>query len=252
MQQLVKNWWERNGRGYQAQFQIPIDILYGPPLTLNEDALELIGPVEGKRVLEIGCGGAQAAIAFAKRGALATGVDIAESQIAFARELAQQHGVTIELLQRDMTDLNPIPSVSQDIVFSAYAFQYIEHLSRCFEEVYRVLKPHGLFVWSVGHPFAELVVADPQTDTLTVTRSYFETGVYIEGADTECPFAGVDHTVSDYFNLLVDVGFVVERMLEPDTRVCGVGDPQHLPNQEKVLAKVPGVIIFKARKPEAS
>lgn len=242
MQHIVKNWWERNGRGFQEKYQIPIDILYGPG-SPNEDTLQLIGPVEGKRVLEIGCGGAQTSIAFAKRGALVTGVDIAEAEIAFARELAQQHGVTIELLQRDMTDLSPITSESQDIVFSACAFGYVENLSGCFAEVYRVLKPNGLFIWGMWHPFAEIVDAV----TLTITRSYFETGVYIEGANTACPFAGVDRTVSDYFNLLVDAGFIVERMVEPDSRVHPAYDPWF--EQEAVLAKVPGTIIFKARKP---
>ena len=67
--------------------------------------------------MEIGCGGAQVSIAFAKRGAIVTGVDIAESEIAFASELAQQHEVEITLLQRDMSDLSPIASESQDIVF---------------------------------------------------------------------------------------------------------------------------------------
>jgi ubiquinone/menaquinone biosynthesis C-methylase UbiE len=62
----VKLWWEKAAEDYQRQCRIPIDILYGPGAS-NEDELQLIGLVAGKHVLEIGCGGAQAAIAFAKR-----------------------------------------------------------------------------------------------------------------------------------------------------------------------------------------
>src|SRR5918998_5585689 len=115
----ARQWWEAHAREFQALAQLPIDIEYGPQA--NEDRLRLLGDVDGKRVLEIGCGGAQCGIAFAKRGAVVTGVDIAAAQLTFARDLAAQHGVAITFYQRDMTDLSPIASASQEIVFSASA-----------------------------------------------------------------------------------------------------------------------------------
>jgi SAM-dependent methyltransferase len=245
----AKHWWEVNGREFQESFPIPITILYGIG-SPNEDELQLIGPVAGKRVLEIGCGGAQASVAFAKMGATVIGVDVAASEIAFAQELAKQNGVTIELFQRDMADLSPIATASQDIVFSSSAFQYVDELAACFLEVYRVLKPNGLFVWGQGHPFIGII----DTATLTIDRSYFDTGVHIEGAETDCPFASLQRTVSDYFNLLVDAGFVVERMVEPDSRQRYAYDPWYgqWGLTAKVLTKVPATIIFKSRKPVKS
>src|SRR5918996_1918367 len=97
----AKRWWEMHGRSYQETCQIPIDVLYGAG-SPNEESLQLIGPVSGKRVLEIGCGGAQASIAFAKQGAVVTAVDVASSLIEFARELAKEHNVAVEFHQRDM------------------------------------------------------------------------------------------------------------------------------------------------------
>ena len=70
----AKNWWEQHGRSFQEKYPIPIDILYGIG-SPNEQELGLIGPVAGKRILEIGCGGAQTSIAFAKMGAFVTGVE---------------------------------------------------------------------------------------------------------------------------------------------------------------------------------
>ena len=112
----------------------------------------------------------------------------------------------------------------------------------CFAEVYRVLKPQGLFVWGGEHPFLDMV----DSETLTLNRSYFETGVYVEGRETDCPFAGVARTVSEYFNMLVDAGFIVERLLEPDSRIRQAYDPCYGPAE--LLAKIPATIIFKARK----
>src|SRR5512142_1160631 len=123
MSEIVRLWWEKAARDFLGWYQHPIDVEYG--VGINEEKLQLIGPVAGKRVLEIGCGGGQCSIAFAKQGALVTSIDVAAAQIEIARELAEQNGVSIALIQRDMTDLAPIPSESQDLVFSANAFAYV-------------------------------------------------------------------------------------------------------------------------------
>ncbi len=242
----AKNWWELHGQSFQKDNSIPIDILYGIG-SPNEQELGLIGPVAGKKVLEIGCGGAQCSIAFAKMGATVTGIDVAASQIEFARELARKNNVSIDLLQRDMSDLSAIASDSQDVVFSSSAFGYVDDLSVCFKEVFRVLKPDGLFVWGVGHPFMGIL----DTDTMKVKRSYFETGVRIEGAETGCAFACVDRTISEFLNTLVDAGFHIERMVEPDSRKRYACDPWfgRWGLTADVLAKVPATLIFKAKKP---
>ncbi len=246
----VKLWWEKAAEDYQRQCQIPIDILYGPGAP-NEDELQLIGPVTGKHVLEIGCGGAQAAIAFAKRGAVVTGIDIADAQIRFARDLAAREGVEITLIQRDMANLEPVATASQDVVFSACAFGYVDDLLSCFAEVHRALKPEGIFVWSVGHPFNQ-VLDDHHPETLTVVNSYFDTGIQIEGA-TGTPgeaFAHVNHTISDYCDLLFRTGFVVERLVEPDSRKRYACDPWYglWETTPERCAKIPQTIIFKCRK----
>src|SRR3954447_20398123 len=180
----AQRWWEANGPAYQADCQIPIDVHYGPG-SPNEADLQLLGPVAGKHVLEIGCGGAQCSIAFAQQGAIVTAVDNAAAQLAFAKELAGRHDVSITFHQRDMTDLQPIATGSQDLVFSAFAFGYVDDLLACFREVHRVLRDDGLFVWSQGHPFYDTRDAA----TVKPVRSYFETGKVVAGEEPVVPFA---------------------------------------------------------------
>ena len=241
----AKRWWEMHGREYQETCRIPVDVLYGTG-SPNEESLQLIGPVAGKRVLEIGCGGAQASIAFAKQGATVAAVDVAAAVIEYAKELAAEHHVSIEFHQRDMADLSPVASRSQDVVFSAYAFNYVDDLLSCFKEVWRVLKHDGLFVWSGAHPFGHSIDAE----TLRLQHSYFETGKTVEGEETGCAFAKVHRTVSDYFNLLVEAGFVVERIVEPDSRERYPDDPWYglWGNTPERLRLLPATIIFKSRK----
>jgi SAM-dependent methyltransferase len=248
MADYARLWWEGFARDFLAWYQHPIDVEYGAGI--NEERLQLIGPVAGKRVLEIGCGGGQCSIAFAKQEALVTSIDITAEQIKIAGELAEQNGVSINLIQRDMTDLSPIPSESQDIVFSANAFGFVDEILRCFREVQRVLKADGLFVWSLGHPFTEII--DPKT--MLPTRSYFDTGKVVEGLEVsdEPGFAYAENrrTVSDYYNTAVEAGFRVERMLEPDPRPVDPDNPRyklwdHTPRFRELF---PIYIIFKCRK----
>jgi len=244
----AKAWWEANAREFQAYAQLPIAVIYGTHV--SEEKLQLIGPVAGKQLLEIGCGGAQCGIAFAKQGAIVTGVDIAAAQLEIARELAEQNGVSLTFHQRDMTDLTPIASASQDIVFSSIAFHYVDDIVACFKEVYRVLKAQGLFVFSIEHPFGTMI----DEATLLPYRSYFDTGKVILGLEVSDEagqaFAENRRTVSDYFSALVGAGFTVEQMIEPDVRPIDPTDPKnHRWGQTpQFFEQFPGTLIFKSRK----
>jgi len=149
----MRQTWNQISPHYQAEHKIPTDFVHYGPHCPNEDDLQLIGDVRGKRVLEVGCGGGQCSIAFAKRGAIATGLDISDEQVKFARLVAAENAVEATFHRSNAEDLTLISDESQDIVFSAYALMYVRRLDRCFAEVARVLGPGGLFVFSLDHPF---------------------------------------------------------------------------------------------------
>ena len=241
----IKKWWEDNSMDYQNDHKIKIDISYGRG-SPNEKVLKLIGNVKGKRVLELGCGGAQAGIAFAKKGAKVTGVDISEKQIKFAKHLAQKNNTNIDFYQGDISELKMIKSSSQDIVFSAWAFEYIGDLRKCFKEANRVLKKQGIFIFSLDHPFWGVI----NKDNLKVKRSYFDSGEYKEPYRKGIFFA-YHHTMSEIINPLIESGFILEKMIEPDSRKKNIGD-YWLSNQSKkrinTMKFIPSTIIFKAIK----
>ena len=61
-------------------------------LEVNLHELE---PLEGKRVLDVGCGSGRFCIAYAQQGAVrVVGIDFAEEMIAIARRLAREAGVS--------------------------------------------------------------------------------------------------------------------------------------------------------------
>ncbi len=245
MTKQTKEYWECSSEGYQKECKIPIDIHYGPG-SPNEKKLKLLGNIKGKKILEIGCGGAQCGIAMAKQGAKVTGIDISKEQLKFAKKLAEKNKVKINFIQRDIKTLTPIKSSSQDIVFSAYALCYVDNLKKCFKEVYRVLKENGIFVFSLDHPFFNRINAK----TLKITRSYFDTSKWIE-KDIKPNFVMFPRTISEMFDYLIKAGFIVEKIVEPDSRKRYKEDPWYGLwglYTSKFLKMIPPTIIFKVRK----
>lgn len=220
--------WDRLSDWYQANARIPTDVVtYGGGLP-TEAELRLCGDVKGKRVLELGCGGAQCAIAFAKQGARSIGVDISAVQLAYGRRLAEAEGVRVELRHCDMADLGFITSGSIDLAFSAQAFAFVDDLNRVFRQVHRVLRPEAPLVFSLRHPFSTIVHAD------RVIRAYWSD----EPNDWEeqgIGFTTYQHTVADLFAALARAGFRVDAILEPEP-----------PNARRAM--IPPGLVMRARK----
>lgn len=242
--------WNQISPHYQAEHQIPADFVHYGPHCPNEDQLQLIGEVRGLRLLEVGCGGGQCSVAFARRGAIVTGVDISDAQIEYARGLAARHGVAATFLQATAEDLSAIPDASQDVVFSAYALQYVEHMERCFGHVHRVLRAGGLFVFSLDHPFWYCLAEDE----LRIEFSYFDTDYWYRweqaGMKTHPRIYQRQRTVGEWFRLLRGAGLEVLDIVEPEPVEEGSGldwGGYYAPERQRM---VPATIIWKSRKPE--
>lgn len=243
----TKDWWEENSKGYQKEANIPVGIHYGPGAPF-EDELKFLGNIHGKKILEIGCGGAQCGIAMAKKGAKVIGIDISEEQLKFAKRLAEKNKVKIKFFRGDVKKLPQIRSNSQDVVFSAWALFYVDDLKSCFKEVHRILRNRGLFILALPNPYYSII--DPKT--LRFKKSYFETGKYIgKQRDKKKPkFVCYDRTISDIINLFIETNFNIERVIEPDSRKHYAKDPWYniWEFTPKLMKYVPPTIIFKARK----
>jgi len=225
---------------------------YGKALMFYEKEfhLKLFGNVRGKKLLDLGCGGGQVSVFFAKRGAVVTGVDFSEKQIDFAKKLAKEEGVEISFIHAVIENLSMLGDSSYDFVNSSHTIHYIENLQRLFEEVFRVLSSGGKFVFSVSHPLNHIV--DSQDGRLVITRSYFSKEKYcwhweFPEKKLKYPAYLFIRRVSDYFKHLTEAGFVVEDLLEPKTDL-DKSSPWH-DGKEPEEELVPGALILGARKP---
>ena len=64
-------------------------------------AMEMLGNVRGRRVLDYGCGHGMAAVVLARRGAQVTGFDLSAGYVEEARRRATANEVRAEFVQAD-------------------------------------------------------------------------------------------------------------------------------------------------------
>jgi SAM-dependent methyltransferase len=234
--------WDRHAAAYQEGAQLPTDVAHFGPDIPTEADLRILGDLKGKRVLELGCGGAQCSIAFVKQGATAIGVDFSAEQLAFARRLCEREEVRVELRQGDLADLAFLRADSIDLCFSAYAFGFVEDLNRVFRQVHRVLKVGAPLVFSVPHPSYDMI-DDDADEPLLIRRSYFDK-TPIDYRTNGIDFTDYHHTISDLYMSLHRASYRVDLILEPPPTA---GGPRSMFWRD-AFEKVPRTLIMRARK----
>jgi SAM-dependent methyltransferase len=214
-----RHWWDIDADNYQAEhgaFLGDVDFVWCPE-GLREADVQLLGPVAGARVLEVGCGAAAAARWLVTQGAEVVAVDLSAGMLRHAAAAAEISGVRPALLQCDALEL-PVRDASIDIAFTAFgAVPFIDDSARVMREVFRVLHPGGRWVFSATHPMRWIFLDDPGPQGLVATHSYFDRRPYVE-FDPQGRAVYVEHhrTLGDRIRELVAAGFVVRDVIEPE------------------------------------
>ena len=97
-------------------------------------------------VLELGCGAGIDTVEFAKYGANVTALDLSDASIKASSELMKETGVKFKLMKHDLAKPLPFPDESFDIVYSFGVLHHIPKVAPVITEVYRVLRPGGVFM----------------------------------------------------------------------------------------------------------
>lgn len=216
-----RTWWDREALGYydeHGHFLGDAELTWGPE-GLREDEAQLLGPVSGRDVLEVGCGAGQGARWCRAQGARAVGIDLSAGMLATGRRLDRAAGTQDPpvLLQADACRL-PFTDRSFDLAFSAYgAVPFVDEPGVVMAEVARVLRPGGRWIFSVTHPIRWAFPDDPGPDGLVVDHSYFDRTPYRE-LDRNGRVTYVEHhrTLGDRVADIVEAGLRLDRLVEPE------------------------------------
>jgi len=236
--------WNRLPEGGRSGVLPSVDsVVYGPDIA-TESELRLLGPLAGKRVLDLGCGGGQSLVAMAKQGAHAIGLDFSAEQLAAGKRLAEQEKVKVEMHLGDLAELVFLRAESIDVAFSSYALGLVEDLNRVFRQVHRVLKQGAPLVFSLPHPASHLIDDDDPDQPLLIRRSYFDRSSI--SYDWEgLPLSAHHHTVSDLFVGLSRANFRVDTILEPEPTPA---DGRRSLHWRDAYTWVPRTIVIRARR----
>jgi demethylmenaquinone methyltransferase/2-methoxy-6-polyprenyl-1,4-benzoquinol methylase len=118
-------------------------------------ALAAVPP--GGRALDLCCGTGDVALAFARRGIPAVGLDFSQPMLEVARQRTQRitrrgRSLPVEWLQGDALHL-PFPDDHFDAVTISYGLRNLADIPRGLAEMYRVTRPGGrLLVLDFGKP----------------------------------------------------------------------------------------------------
>ena len=213
------------------------------------DLLALLPDVDGRRVLDLGCGAGQLARYLAMTGAAeVVGVDVSERMLALARAEWAHPRVTY---CRGAVEYVMFPPARFDLVVSSLVLHYVDDYAGVVSRIAAWLAPGGVLVYSTEHPIytARLpgdgwVLDDAGQHTRWSLDRYAD-----EGAREETWFVPgvrkVHRMVATLINGLLDAGLVVERVVEPIPSEQWLHD-HPLARDER---RRPMFLLIRARKP---
>lgn len=189
-----------------------VELAYEPGIP-GEAELRLLGPLEGKRVLALGCRRPEPVLALADAGAKVIAVDQSSVRVDRARQACEAAGHRVELHRTDLADLAFLRQDSIDLALSVYALAEVEDLNRAFRQVHRILQPASAITFSLPHPAAALIGEREPDGRRLLGRSYFDVRPLEDGPGPERDH---HHGISAVFTSLSRAGFRLDALLEPE------------------------------------
>ncbi|MCW4036405.1 MAG: methyltransferase domain-containing protein [Candidatus Bathyarchaeota archaeon] len=168
----------------------------------------LLPNVEGKQVLDAGCGPGSNSEWLVKHGAEVVAFDASPRMVEHARE---RLGDSVDVRLHDLREpLSFLGDDSVDLVLAALVMDYTEDWVPVFREFMRVLRGDGALVFSVGHPAFDFVKDIGMRDYWSVER--VEMWWRTWGEPVLVP--SYRRPLQAITDALHDAGFLLERLVE--------------------------------------
>ncbi|MCC6173731.1 MAG: methyltransferase domain-containing protein [Chloroflexi bacterium] len=180
----------------------------------------LLPPLDNLDVLDFGCGDGGLARWCVTEGARRiVGVDLSERMLQLAAERTSDPRIAFVRAAFEQAAFAPD---SFDLVVSSFGLHYVDDYAEVVRRVHRWLRPGGTFVFSVEHPMVTAQKAKQGWVTDHVGRrlfwavdDYAEEGLreqrwFVDGVRK------YHRTAASYVNALLDAGFVLGRLSEPE------------------------------------
>ena len=238
--------WDRTSDEYQREHASQLNRWDRPAWGTwgtSESKLKVLGGVEGKRLLEFGCGAAQWSITLARMGAHPVGMDLSIRQLEHAKELMARAGVSFPLVNGD-AEGTPFRDESFEVVFCDHGATTFADPYRSIPEAARLLRPGGLLAFNIESPI-HFVCWNDEKETVDdrLHLDYF--GMHKWEDDESVNFM---LPYGEWIRLFRSTGLELEDLIEP--RPAANARSTYLDYAEIGWARRwPGENIWKLRKP---
>jgi len=176
----------------------------------------LLPPMNGLRVLDLGCGYGWFSRWASEHGARqVVGLDVSQKMLATAR--ATTSAPNVQYQQEDLEQLR-LPACSFDLAYSSLALHYIKDLPGLFAQVYVALVPGARLVFSIEHPIF-MAPRNPGWQVDAQGRQSWPVDSYQQEGErvTHWLAEGVikqHRTLGTLLNTLIDTGFNLRHVQE--------------------------------------
>ncbi len=139
VKEIWEDYWAKNRDG-----ELQLDEM---SKTVLSDLSGICGELEGKKVLEAGCGRGIISAGLAELGADVYLMDVSKEALSIARKNFEDRSLSAYFIHGDILDL-PFGRSTFDVVWNAGVMEHFEAVpqSKALEGISRIIKPGGLFV----------------------------------------------------------------------------------------------------------
>lgn len=138
-QSIASRWWDRESEFKPLHEINPLRVAY-----ISQQAQG----IEGKKVLDVGCGGGILAEALAHKGARVTGIDVAELSLKVAKLHLHESGLEVDYQLSTVEDFAQQNAAQFDIVTCLEMLEHVPDPESVVASASRLLKPDGLLCLS--------------------------------------------------------------------------------------------------------
>ncbi len=206
----------------------------------------LFPSVQGKSVLDLGCGYGWHCKFAAEQGAThVLGLDLSKKMIAEAMKRNTAEAITYRVRGIEAYDY---PKDTWDCVVSNLALHYIADLENIFQKVYQTLKPGGVFLFNIEHPVFTAGAGQEFICSEDGKPLYWPIDRYFIPGERSTRFLGCEvvkqhHTLTQILMGLLSNGFVLNAVIEAKPPE----EMMHLPGMKDELRR-PMMLLVRAGK----
>ncbi|MBI4305102.1 MAG: class I SAM-dependent methyltransferase [Chloroflexi bacterium] len=218
----------------------------------DEPMLELLGPVRGLDVLDVGCGNGYLCRKLARAGARPTGVELSDGFLAIAQERETQEKLGITYHHGSASRMGFLLPNQFDRAVSNYVLMDVLDFEAALGEVFRVLKPGGSFIVVISHPcfdsgpgWVKPAPDSPRREDRFAFKTdlYFQRGPYLGVWGGLNPVLSFHRPLRDYWQAFQQSGFRIDAFEEPS--ITERGRRELSPSRVAQALRIPYSCIFR-------